>query len=154
MKAFLTYLLVAVVLVGTASAVINDPEFDDAIDWAFESEMTKYSTQNEFMPLNTLTREQGAKMYAVFATKHLCLIPDENAECRFSDTSTADPTLQPFLEQACQLGLFQGFDGKFMPKAPLTKAQAITVLARALDGKLDESKTRWWRNYFVYAQEN
>ncbi|USN55790.1 MAG: hypothetical protein H6765_04310 [Candidatus Peribacteria bacterium] len=41
-----------------------------------------------------------------------------------------------------------------MPKAPLTKAQALTVLVRAMDGKKDESGTPRWKNYFNYAQDN
>lgn len=41
----------------------------------------------------------------------------------------------------------------FDPQQPLTKAQALTVLVRALVGKQDETGTPRWTEYFRVAQQ-
>jgi len=116
--------------------------------------MTQYDNQNDYRPFDTLTREQGAKMLSVFAMKNLCIAPDESIVCKFTDMEEADPSLQAFLTTSCQLGLFQGFQGKFMPQEPLTKAQALTVLSRAIDGKQDETQNPRWSIYFEKARQH
>lgn len=156
MKNILWSFLIGGILIGgvVSSAMIQDVEFDAALSRGFEAEMTVYNTQEDYRPFDTLTREQGAKMFAVFAMKNLCIVPDESIVCEFSDASLADPTLLPFLTTACQLGLFQGFEGKFMPQQPLTKAQALTVLSRAIDGKQDETQNPRWSIYFEKARQH
>lgn len=136
----------------TTHAALNDPEFTDALDRAFDAGMTKYHTEQDYQPQATLTREQAAKMFSVFGMSYLCLAPDTEASCTFSDSKTADPTLQEYLTTACQLGLFKGTQGKFLPKQALTKAQALTVLVRALSGSADETGTPWRNVYFTQAQ--
>lgn len=40
----------------------------------------------------------------------------------------------------------------FYPKAPLTKAQFVTTVVRAVGGSvLDETVSPWWANYHSYA---
>ncbi len=137
-----------------AHAQLQDAEFDAAIQWWFEAEMTQYDNQEDYRPFDTLTREQGAKMFSVFAMKNLCIAPDPSLECEFTDIESADPTLRSFITTSCELGLFQWAKGKFMPKEPLTKAQAITVLSRAIDGKQDESQNPRWSIYFEKARQH
>lgn len=136
------------------SAVIQDAEFESALQWWYEMQMTQYSWADAYRPFDLLTREQGAKMLATFAMKNLCIVPDESLVCEFSDLESADTSLQPFLITACQLGLFQWFGGKFLPHEPLTKAQALTVLSRAIDGKQDETQTPRWSIYFEKARQH
>lgn len=136
----------------TVQAALNDPEFTEALNRAYDAGMTKYHTEKEYLPNNTLTREQAAKMYSVFGMSYLCLTPDTKRSCDFSDTKTADPTLQEYLTTACQLWLFQWSQGKFLPKQALTKAQALTVLVRALSGSADENGSPWWKEYFNQAK--
>lgn len=133
-------------------AALNDPEFTEALDRAYDAGMTKFATEKEYQPTGTLTREQAAKMYAVFGMSYLCLAPDTSRACTFSDVNSADPSLQEFLKTSCQLGLFQWSQGKFSPKSPLTKAQALTVLVRALSGSVDETTNPRRKNYFTQAQ--
>ena len=47
----------------------------------------------------------------------------------------------------------RGSDGVFGAKEYLTKAQAITILIRSLQGAQEENVTPWWKNYFLAAQE-
>lgn len=136
-KIFVASLLVLISTLS-ARASLNDPEFTDALKWAFDAGMTKYHTEKEYKPQDTLTREQAAKMFSVFGMSYLCLAPDTTVACDFSDANTADPSLKEFLITSCQLGLFKGSKGKFSPKQALTKAQALTVLVRAMSGSANE----------------
>lgn len=47
----------------------------------------------------------------------------------------------------------RGSDGVFGAKEYLTKAQALTILIRSLQGVKEENTTPWWKNYFLAAQE-
>jgi hypothetical protein len=152
MKKILVFSLLVLISTLTARAALNDPEFTDALKRAYDAEMTKWQTEKEYQPLGTLTREQAAKMFSVFGMSYLCLVPDADATCAFSDSATADPTLQAYLKTACQLGLFKGTQGKFLPKQALTKAQALTVLVRAMSGSADENGNPRRSAYFAQAQ--
>jgi hypothetical protein len=61
-------------------------------------------------------------------------------------------TLVDHVLRACELWLFKGTNWSFLPTQPLTKAQALTVLVRALEWKQDEWVDPWWKNYFNRAQ--
>lgn len=137
----------------TAATAFGASELEDAVAWGYDTELTSYNTVDTFMPYATLTREQGAKFFSAFATLNLCKEPDETASCDFSDLDMADETLSDYAVLACQLGLFKGSNGKFMPKAPFMKNEVVTVLMRALDGMQDESVSPWWKNYFTAAKE-
>jgi hypothetical protein len=148
-----TSVALAAMTAATAFGMTDAEELASAVEWGYENELTSYSTVDTFMPYNTLTREQGAKFFSAFATLNLCKEPDETAECDFSDLDMADETLADYAVLACQLGLFKGSNGKFMPKAPFMKNEVVTVLMRALDGMQDEEVSPWWKNYFMAAKE-
>lgn len=137
----------------SAQSSLNDPEFTEALDWASNVGMTRFSTEETFMPLAYLTREQGAQFFAQFAIQELGFEPDTNRSCAFNDIGRADSTLIDAIITSCQLWLFQWSDGNFYPQDPLTKAQAIAVLVRAFVGMQDESATPWWNQYYVEARD-
>lgn len=132
---------------------LNDVEFTSALQWAHGQGMTKFADEQAFRPFDVLTREQAAKFFAEFAKKELQKTPDTTLSCTFSDAAEIDATLMASVTESCQLGLFQGYQGKFDPKQSLTKAQALTVLVRALVGKQDESGIPWWNVNFTVAQQ-
>ena len=141
---------------GVAVAQLNDPEFTTALNWAYENEMTKYNTEAGFMPYANITREQASKFVDVYAMTNLCLSPDADMDCDFSDIP-ADESLDEYVMLSCQLGLFKGSNGKFMPTAQLTKAQLLAVLVRAIkaaagEEPVSEDATPWWSNYFTEAK--
>jgi hypothetical protein len=141
----------------SAQGVLNDPEFDMALSWAYTNSMTKYDTAEAFRPFSNITREESAKFTDVFAMTNLCLDPDASLDCDFSDIP-ADPSLDEYVILSCQLGLFRGSNGMFYPTANLTKAQLLAVLVRAIraaDGlePLSETSDPWWANYFDYARQ-
>lgn len=139
-------------LVHAQGALIDDPEFDSALDWMYTNGMTSYSAQEDFMPFNNLTREQAAKFYAEFAETELGLERDADAECNFEDLEEADSSLTDSIVKACEMGLIKGDGNMFLPKDEFTRAQAFTVLVRATDGEKSEDVNPWWRNYFEAAQ--
>jgi hypothetical protein len=61
---------------------------------------------------------------------------------------SADSTLQENIVQACQMWLFQWYNGKYSPKTNLTNSQALAVLSRIVNGKLDEGIKPRYRNYY------
>lgn len=130
-----------------------DPEFASALDWMYTNWLTQYYTEDYYLPNKNLTREQAAKFFTEFATKILWKEADESLSCDFNDTYNADSSLKDYIVKSCQLWLMNGNNNKFMPKATLTKAQALTILVRALDWPQSENTTPWWNNYFQKARE-
>ena len=134
-----------------ANAQVGDPELDMAVSWMSTNGMTKATNASNFNPAGTLTRDQGSKFFSEYAVSNLCLTPDASRSCSFSDLGQADPTLSSFVTKSCQLGIFNGSNGVFMPQAPLTKAQFITALIRAVDDMKNENVTPRWKNYHAKA---
>lgn len=146
--------LAVVVMVNATvvTATINDPEFDAALAWMYDNGLTKYNTQDAFMPYANLTREQFAKFAGAYGVRDLCLEADVNASCSFSDIP-ADPTLDEWVMLACQLGLVKGSQGKYFPTAAVLKSEVLTVMSRAIsaaDGETapSEDMTPRWKGHF------
>lgn len=141
-------------IASTSAASLNDTEFTDfALPFMVENGMTMHATEDAFMPMNTLTREQFAKFAAAYAATNLCLETDDAMSCDFSDLNDADPTLQSAIVAACEMGLVKGHDGIFDPKAAVSKAAVLTVLDRALSAAegveaASEDMTPRWKGHF------
>ena len=123
-------------------------ELQEAITWMYENWMTRYNDPDSFMAKNPINREQAAKFFWVLAEN---IYKKENIEgnnCNFVDLSKADPTLQENIVKSCEQWLFQWYNWKFDPKTNLSNAQALAVLSRIVNGKLDESNVPWYENYY------
>ena len=125
-----------------------DEELQEAINWMYEKWMTKFNDPISFMAKDPINREQAAKFFWVLAENIYEKEPSGGNYCNFRDLSMADPTLQENIVQSCELWLFQWHDWKFSPKSNLTNAQALAVLSRIVNGKLDESNVPWYWNYY------
>lgn len=100
-----------------------------------------------------LNREQAAKILVKFAEAFKFVGMTTTTSCTFDDISEADASLTTYIQQACQLGIMQGSNGKFTPKTTISKAQFIAAMIRLFEGKrLDESKTPRWTQYFETAE--
>lgn len=160
-KKFLaTATAVAVISTQALSAVvygatsISDPEFDAALSWMYDNGLTKYDTADAFRPFDNLRRDEAAKFFVNFVTAaKLNVTENADANCAFTDLADATSDLLGDIDSACKLGLFKGSDGKFMPAATLTKAQAIAVLVRGMVWPKDESVSPWYKNYFETARD-
>ncbi|NCQ81426.1 hypothetical protein GW750_01200 [bacterium] len=56
--------------------------------------------------------------------------------------------------ESCQMGLFKGSKGMFLPTREITYGQAITVMMRMLYGYQDETGDHFATNYMKLAYEN
>lgn len=128
----------------------SNTELQSAITWMYEYSLTSYRTVDDFMGESYLTREQAAKFFVEFAKKILGKVVDETKVVKLSDLKKANPTLQSYIKEANQLGLFKGTNGKYLPLNNLTKAQALAVIIRAKDGTKNEAKSNgaWYRDYY------
>ena len=59
------------------ATAVTDPELIQAVSWANDAGLTKYSDADAFMPYNNLTREQAAKFASEFAESQLAIFQAE-----------------------------------------------------------------------------
>jgi hypothetical protein len=123
-------------------------ELQKAITWMYENWMTKFNNPISFMADWAINREQAAKFFWVLAETIYNKEANKENLCKFSDILSADPTLQENIVQSCELWLFQWHNWIFDPKTNLTNAQALAVLSRIVNGKLDENFQPWYSNYY------
>jgi len=157
-KILLGALVVVVSAVSLApaqtSAALNDAEFTSALSWAYENGLTKYNTEDAFMPYSNITREQATKFFASYTVTNLCdVTTSDNEACTFSDINSGDYSLKEYIMLACELGLVKGTGGKFLPMNNLTRAEAFTILSRAMSSNAgedapSEDTTPWYENHF------
>lgn len=124
-----------------------DDDFDSIVAWAHQNGLTDYSNSNDFGRERPITREQAAKMYVQFASTLGLLTHNTSLTCSFSDSLSIGTTLRTFAVQSCRAWLFRWDNGAFWPHQNLTKAQALALIMRLVDGSQDESSNPWWWNY-------
>ncbi len=142
--------------IANSISVEKDPELQESIRWMFDKWLTNFSTIGEYKPFELLNREQGAKIFDIFAkifnfsqNKLIWTLPNE---CQFKDISWADQTLVSYIQNVCKMEILKGSNQLFNPKITLTKGQFITALVRLIEGKnLDESKNPRWTDYYQKA---
>ena len=125
-------------------------ELQKAITWMYDNGMTMYNEPISFMASSSINREQAAKFFGVLAEIIYNKSKDESNICEFSDILSANPSLQENIVQACEMWLFQWYNGKYDPKTNLTNAQALAVLSRIVNGKLDGDFNPRYRNYYQW----
>jgi len=151
MKKFLVIALAVVCFWWFSFAV---SQLDQAISRMNQNWLTKFTNATDFMATKSLRRDEASKFFVQYAKEIKGLTPDTSkTTCNFTDLSKARPDLKDIIKEACQLGLFQWSNGKFMPTQSLTNAQAITVLIRMIDWKKDETQWHFAQLYFEKAQE-
>ena len=123
-------------------------ELQKAITWMYDNWMTRFNEPVSFKASNPINREQAAKFFGVLAETIYEKTEDETKNCQFSDLMSADPTLQENIVQSCKMWLFQWYAGKYDPKKNLTNSQALAVLSRIVNWKLEESINPRYRNYY------
>lgn len=133
----------------------TNQQFNDTlpgvIAWLFNHGLTRYSNEVSFIPNNPLLREQAAKFFVQYALQFYPRAYDYSRNCSFLDYYSTDPTLKEYVIKSCQLGLFQGANGYFMPKQSLTNGQALAVLLRMVQGRANEYQTPRYLPYWTDA---
>ena len=128
-------------------------ELEKAIFRMHKNGLTQYDTLSGYRPEDPLLREEAAKI--IGQAYSILGFPQETKteECNFKDRELFNPTLAPFITSTCKVSIFKGNKGLFHPHTPLTKAEALTVLIRILEGKSSsESFDPRWTLYFIKAK--
>lgn len=131
----------------------SNEELTKAVTWMYNAGLTSKSTVADFLPDNTMTRQEASKFFSVFAKNEFWKIEDSSINCTFADSRKISPSLLPSVISACKMWLFKWSQGNFIPLTNLTNAQAITVLMRIMVGKLVEPTTAFYVNYVLKANE-
>lgn len=143
----------AVVNQTEATISYTTEELQTAITWMYNQGLTMYSTIDDFLPNNTMTREEASKFFSVFAKTIFNKSESTSFSCGFKDLTKADSTLRESISSSCRLGIFKWYKGYFSPFDKLTNAQAITVLMRIMVWTLEEPTNVYYTNYLLKAKE-
>lgn len=139
----------------TQSTVSNDgiyyvSSWKSVLDFGYANWLTIFNEVSKFRPADDLLREESTKFFTqAFDKLFSSTTLSSTSSCAFSDITTADQTLIPFIVQSCEKWIFKWSDGKFWPKRKLTNAEAIAVVIRMIDGMLDEKTTPWYGSYYT-----
>ena len=116
----------------------------------YQNNITIYGTAADYRPDDYINREEAAKLITNTSLALGFSSSIKNNDCEFLDLSGANIGLVYNIKQACEVGLFAGYQHNFMPKNIFSTAQAITVFVKMLEG--DEASgvatNPRWINYY------
>lgn len=148
-----TWSTVSLDIIAGNETLTDSPEFMEAINWMYDMGMTSYNTTESFMPYNTITRAQVAKMLDKFAIATNMTEIRNFWNCEFSDVA-ADSEFKDAITRVCQYWIMAWSNDKFSPDQTVTKAEFVAMLIRLFDGKtLDETLNPRWTAYYKRAIE-
>ncbi len=124
---------------------------DHLIDRMYQYGLTKYDNGQKFGGDDEIIREDAAKFVSKFG--ELIGLKKTYGFCEFIDTVGIDETLQPYILQACAIGLLKGAWDRFMPREKVTYAQGIVIAVRALYGFQEERLEPRYAEYINVAQQ-
>jgi hypothetical protein len=125
----------------------------ESLNWMYDNGMTSYNTTESYMPYQTITRAQVAKMLDKFATATNLTTVRNEWNCEFSDVDSQSE-FKDSITKVCQYGVMAWSNDKFSPDQIVTKAEFVAMLIRLFDwAKLDESINPWWTEYYKRAIE-
>lgn len=140
-------------IIAWNETLTDSPEFIEAINWMYDMWMTSYNTTEAFMPYQTITRAQVAKMLDKFAIATNLTEIRNFWTCTFSDVA-ADSEYKDSITRVCQYWIMAWSNDKFSPDQVVSKAEFVAMLIRLFDGKtLDETLNPWWTAYYKRAIE-
>ena len=148
-----TWSNVSLAIIAWNEKLTDSSEFMESINWMYDNGMTSYNTTESFMPYQTITRAQVAKMLDKFATATNLTTVRNQWNCEFSDVDPQSE-FKDSITKVCQYGVMAGSNDKFSPDQIVTKAEFVAMLIRLFDwAKLDESLNPRWTEYYKRAIE-
>lgn len=112
------------------------PKTDPNYQFIEEAAARKWIDPNvkNFRPNDVITREEFADLVTAILGYGKLSDSTDTFKIHFRDVSVeSDGKYVGDIEIAAALGLMSGWEGNFMPKRPLTKAQAAVVMVKLLD---------------------
>ena len=144
---------VSLAIIAWNETLTDSSEFMESLNWMYDNGMTSYNTTESFMPYQTITRAQVAKMLDKFATATNLTTVRNQWNCEFSDVDPQSE-FKDSITRVCQYGVMAGSNDKFSPDQVVTKAEFIAILIRLFDwAKLDESVNPRRTEYYKRAIE-
>ena len=148
-----TWSNVSLEIIAWNETLTDSPEFIESINWMYDMWMTSYNTTESFMPYNTITRAQVAKMLDKFAVATNMTEIRNFWTCEFSDVA-AESEFKDAITRVCQYWIMAWAGDKFSPDQVVTKAEFVSMLIRLFDGKtLEENTNPRWLPYYKRAIE-
>ena len=148
-----TWSNVSLAIIAWNETLTDSSEFMESINWMYDNGMTSYNTTESFMPYQTITRAQVAKMIDKFATATNLTTIRNQWNCEFSDVNPQSE-YKDSITRVCQYGVMAGSNDKFSPDQIVTKAEFVAMLIRLFDwAKLDESVNPRRTEYYKRAVE-
>ena len=145
--------IISLDIIAWNEALTDSPEFMEAINWMYDMWMTLYNTTESFMPYQTITRAQVAKMLDKFAIATNLTEIKNFGNCEFSDVP-ADSEFKDAITNVCQYWIMAWSNDKFSPDKTVSKAEFVAMLIRLFDGgTLDESLNPRRTAYYKRAIE-
>ncbi len=126
------------------SDVPADTYFAPYVAWATETGIVNGISSTEFAPNAPVTREQMAKIIALYAEKMGYILKSvDNAPESFADADNISEWAVPCVETLCTSGILNGApnaDGSvsFLPGSTATRAEAAAVFCRLIDAIVRE----------------
>ncbi len=144
---------VSLAIIAWNETLTDSSEFMESLNWMYDNGMTSYNTTESFMPYQTITRAQVAKMLDKFATATNLTTVRNQWNCEFSDVDPQSE-FKDSITRVCQYGVMAGSNDKFSPDQVVTKAEFIAMLIRLFDWvKLNESVNPRRTEYYKRAIE-
>ena len=148
-----TWSSVSLDIIAWNETLTDTPEFMEAINWMYDMWMTSYNTTESFMPYNTITRAQVAKMLDKFTIATNMTEIRNFWNCEFSDVLSWSE-YKDAITRVCQYWIMAWSNDKFSPDQIVTKAEFVAMLIRLFDGKtLEENTNPRWLPYYKRAIE-
>ena len=119
------------------TALTEIEELEMAYQWAYDSKITSQPSIEQANLNWYVTRAQLAKMMSSFSFNILHKVPNTWMNCEFNDVESAEPQLQLWIKQACQLWLMGQNVKRFRPSDSVTLWEFATILTRAI----------WWDEF-------
>lgn len=134
------------------STLTHAEMIDDAIIWMYHNNYTIYNTRETFKPTRLMRRDEAAKFFVTLAHSLDKKEIKFDQECQFYDLNEWHRDLKDIMIESCKLGIFKGYQGRFMPTDNLTNAQTLALLVRILSWYEDESNVEYRAdNYYNKA---
>lgn len=131
----------------------GNSELDNAIRWGHYNGLTLYNSTSGFNADHALLREDASKLFFQAARTFGYKGTTFN-ECTFKDIATVSDSLKQNISDICKTsGLMKGHNGEFFPFRKLTKAEALTVLARITGIQDSTSLSAWWTPYLTHMRK-
>ena len=117
--------------------VNDDKYYANAIHWASSNNIVSGYTNGMFGPEDSITREQAAKVFYLYAKYKGYDVSVSGSLSDFSDASKISNYAKKYMKWAVGEGLFKGSNGKLNPKGTATRAEISAVLKRFLENMND-----------------